>query len=179
MRPQNKTKCHCKAVESAASDSNCPVEFDDTLNEYNIVSIDGRHRYRLYFCWFCGGELPESKRPGLFTTPLAAEVIGMKKEIASIHSAADAVARLGKPDAKYDVDVERGERLSSGVRCQGQLIYASRWRSLVLTVREGSDGSVDFAYTGKHKNQTNGSAPRKRAAKAVSRRLVRGRKKRR
>lgn len=174
MRQAGKTKCQCKAVECAASDSNCPVEFDATLNEYNIVSIDGRHRYRLYFCWFCGGKLPRSKRSRLFKTPLAAEVNSMKKEVAIIHSVADAVDRLGKPDAQYDAGID--EQLSSGVRCQRQLIYSSRWRSLVLTVREGRDGTVDFAYAGKQIENANGSARRKQSGKIAARRAVSARK---
>lgn len=72
---------------------------------------------------------------------------------------------------------ERDERLSSGVPCQKQIIYSSRWRSLVLTVREGSDGSVDFAYTGKHRENTNGSERRKRTSKVAARRAVSERKK--
>jgi hypothetical protein len=159
MKPQ---KCQCHAVASAADDDNCPVEYDESLNEYNIVSLDGRHRFRLYFCWFCGGELPESKRKTLFTTPQAKEVADIKRSLDDVRTTADAVQRLGPPDVDHQTNESAAE---PGFR--RQLVYSSRWHSLVLTIRENTDGSVSFAYTGKHKAQANGSRPATNTRKAL------------
>jgi hypothetical protein len=57
--------CKCDWLEHAADDPKCPVEFDAELNEYHLVR--GPKDYLLiYYCPFCGGSPPKSRRGRLF-----------------------------------------------------------------------------------------------------------------
>src|SRR4051795_12035629 len=66
-----KAECDRKTVEELAAQPKSPITFNEKLNEYHLVSGNGKVHYRMYFCFFCGGQLPESERAGFFTEPSA------------------------------------------------------------------------------------------------------------
>src|SRR5438105_11201887 len=95
---QKSGNCQCGTVESLASDRQSPIEYDKKLNEYNLVSREEKVHYRLYFCFFCGGKLPESRRAGLFTEPSAEEMKEVARILGNVTSIQQAIQVLGEPD---------------------------------------------------------------------------------
>ena len=58
---REKGDCKCGMLEQMADDPKCPVHFDARLNEYHISCEDGG-QMMVYFCPFCGGRAPKSRR---------------------------------------------------------------------------------------------------------------------
>lgn len=145
-------KCECKAVQLLASDANCPIELNDALNEYNIVSRDEVVRYRLYNCFHCGGRLPDSHRNGLFTEPSEAERHKVEELATQATSLNDLWSTLGKPDKTIKLEEkEEGQDSTNEIPYVRHYLFSKIWKTLELTVRERQDGSFDLAFTGKLK----------------------------
>src|SRR5437660_1532175 len=94
-----KKPCQCGYPDKWAANPNCPVEFDQTFNEYRLILKDECSYYVLYFCFYCGGELPESKRAAMFAQPDKGELESAYAQLEGATSVADVLHRLGKPDA--------------------------------------------------------------------------------
>jgi hypothetical protein len=154
----NNARCECKTVEQLASDRKSPIEYDRHLNEYNLVSGDGNTRYRMYFCFFCGGKLPESRRAGFFSEPSDQEM----KEVAQLLSKAGSMQKvvqfLGEPDET--LKAPKGQNGDSVYKSHHR--YLKRWNTLDLTIRERKDGSIDSAFTGKYRGESSRSAKKTR-----------------
>lgn len=144
-------ECGCGAVQDLVSDANCPIEHDADLNEYNIVSLDKHAGYRLYFCFFCGGRLPESRRDALYLEPSPKEVSEVTKLLGTVTSIEEARQVLGKPDKVSKLNSNGAGKQSSFD--EKHHMYSSRWQTLDLTIRERADGFVDYAFAGKLKRR--------------------------
>jgi hypothetical protein len=97
--PKEKGICKCGWCERAADDPQTPIEFDAELNEYHIVR-GPKNFLMIYYCPFCGGEAPKSKREGLFYTLTDAErmrLVHLTKEMRTLE---DVTRVLGEPDRK-------------------------------------------------------------------------------
>jgi hypothetical protein len=125
-----------------AIDPAYPVKFDGEHGEYWLVG-DGDIAL-MYFCFSCGGRLPESKRSTLFTTPTDADVAAVTRIIAQLKSVEDAVRLLGQPDERYDAPPLLGADWNRTLR------YSSRWESLFLDVQELPDGTTRCIYGGRY-----------------------------
>ena len=94
--------CKCDWLERAADDPKTPVEFDANLNEYHIVR-GPRDILMIYYCPFCGGSAPKSKRSLLFHTLTDAErqrLCSLTKDLRTIQEVTTA---FGKPDIRRSV----------------------------------------------------------------------------
>jgi hypothetical protein len=153
---QRNENCHCGTVESLASNRQSPIRYDEKLNEYNLVSGDGEVHYRLYFCFFCGGKLPASRRADLFTDPSAEEMEDVAKILGKVKSMQQARQVLGAPDETVQApECSLGDDGKSGASYKKQHRYVRRWKTLDLIIREREDGSIDGAFTGKYKGKSN------------------------
>lgn len=100
--PKEKGACKCEWLERAADDPKCPVEFDAELNEYHLVRGPKDHMM-IYYCPFCGGSAPKSKRGRLFHTLTDVErqrLVDLTKELRTLH---DVTTAFGKADIKQAV----------------------------------------------------------------------------
>lgn len=63
-RPQDNYPCECGSVARNAENTDHPLQFDPVLEEYYLRYGNGDDEVRqvVYFCLFCGGKLPASKR---------------------------------------------------------------------------------------------------------------------
>jgi len=114
----------------------------------------------MYYCFFCGGKLPQSKRTSLFTEPSEKEARDVSRILAKARSIKDALRAMGEADEVRDTPLS--EQKGASAKYVRHHVYSSRWKSLDLTVREREDGSFDVAYTGKYKGDKS-SSKRKRA----------------
>ena len=103
MPPQKETGvCKCNWLEVAADDPKCPVEFDKELNEYHLVR--GPKDYlMIYFCPFCGGSGPKSKRDRLFLKLTDKERARLLLLTRNMRTVRDVTGTFGKPDKRLPV----------------------------------------------------------------------------
>jgi hypothetical protein len=150
---KNKPVCECGTVEDLASDPKSAIEYDESLQEYNLVSGHDKVHYRMYFCFFCGGKLPESKRASLFTEPSEKEQREVLEVMSKVRSMEEARHVLGKPDETIKApNAESQENGKSPYKKHYR--YLKRWQTLDFTIREREDGSIDSAFTGKYKSES-------------------------
>ena len=100
--PKEKGACKCEWLERAADDPKCPVEFDAELNEYHLIR--GPKDYMMiYYCPYCGGSMPKSRRGKLFHTLTDVErqrLVNLTKDIRTLQEVTTA---FGEADINQPV----------------------------------------------------------------------------
>ena len=102
MPPQRKEVCDCGNLERMADDPKCPVEFDAELNEYHITRQGGGYSM-IYYCPFCGGSTPKSRRSRLFhriTDDEQRRLCDITKDMRTVQAV---TAAFGEPDIHHKV----------------------------------------------------------------------------
>jgi hypothetical protein len=139
--------CDCGAVlRCAAAGAGTPVYYEEVFNEFRLEVA--RVSWRLVYCFNCGGRLPESVRGRRFSAPSAEDCAAVAAILPRLRSVGDVLCELGPADPVdfWDARLQWPPRERSWRR---QLVYARRWRSMVLVVMEYADGSVSFGLNGK------------------------------
>lgn len=97
--PEQQTNCNCDRLRWAASEPSVPIAFDARLGEYHLERRDGDSYEIVFFCPFCGGRTPESKRDALFQFVSQAEKDRLRDTYFEVLHTIDDVRRvLGEPD---------------------------------------------------------------------------------
>ena len=99
---KQKGTCKCDWLERAADDAKTPVEFDPKLNEYHIVR-GPKDFLMIYFCPFCGGSAPKSRRDRLFHTLTDAERERLVRLTKDMRTVEDVTRAFGQPDIRQPV----------------------------------------------------------------------------
>src|SRR5215831_7971237 len=89
--------CKCGLLEKLAAIPSFPVRYDFLLREFGIRHGDNTW-CPMRYCFSCGGELPESARAEMFTTPSAEEMDAVALITANVSTMEDARRVLGPPD---------------------------------------------------------------------------------
>jgi hypothetical protein len=92
--------CRCNYLALAADESGNPIAFDAAMNEYQIAyeTSGMRARSTIYYCPFCGGAAPKSKRAERFATITYEESKRLRDLFATVKTIDDAISRFGPPD---------------------------------------------------------------------------------
>ena len=91
--------CQCGSLERAAENPDSLVVFDTMTNEYHIVdTVHGRSELVVYYCFFCGGKAPISKRGELFARVSPDEKARLVSLCKDIRTFDDAMRVFGPPD---------------------------------------------------------------------------------
>jgi len=101
---KEKAVCKCKWLERAADDPKCPVEFDAELKEYHLV-LGPKDYFLIYYCPFCGGCTPKSRRSRLFQTLGDAgcqRLLALTKDMRTVQ---DVTRAFGEPDFRQPVGI--------------------------------------------------------------------------
>ncbi len=139
--------CECGHPDRWVVDPHFPVEFDEKMNEYQLVHEGARAV--MHYCFWCGGRLPESKRGSFFTTPDAAEVAEVESLLRGAKSHEDVLHILGPPDEIRDM--AGGESDMKGrilARWEQHYRYSTRWKTLVLQVPVILEGRFRYSIHG-------------------------------
>jgi hypothetical protein len=80
----------------------CPVQFDSSLNEYHIVG-EGGGFWLIYYCPFCGGSTPKSRRAQFFHRITEAEERRLCELTKDLRTVQDVTAALGEPDIFHKI----------------------------------------------------------------------------
>ena len=87
--------CDCGTAIRCA-DLGGPLVYDPIYNELQLVMRE--RRFRLLYCFNCGGRLPDSMRGRRFTTPSAQECEQIARILHRCRSAEDVLRELGPSD---------------------------------------------------------------------------------
>jgi hypothetical protein len=107
MPPKRKDICDCGVLENASKEPDHPIRWDDRMNEYYIAHGKGG-RMMVYYCPFCGGSTPKSRRGSLFAHVTQQEEHRITELFRGLRKVSDVVARFGPPDEERE--------FASGVR---------------------------------------------------------------
>jgi len=86
-----------------ADDPKCPIEFDANLNEYHIMRRDGDGYSMIYYCPFCSGAAPKSKRSLLFHRITDEERKRLSELTKDIRTIQELTTAFGEPAIKQEI----------------------------------------------------------------------------
>ena len=145
--------CDCNWFERAAHDPNCPVEFDPTLNEYNLRMSNGG-LLRMYHCPFCAGRAPQSLRSRMFAEISPEETIRLHILTNSIKTETELLAALGQPTHTCEPGIISVDQENDGVpprvRTDKTLRFDQHSETATICATVERDGAVQLSFTGKY-----------------------------
>src|ERR1041384_3666283 len=112
-----KGTCKCGMLESASKEEDKPIRWSERMNEYYIAYGNGG-RMMVYYCPFCGGSTPKSRRASFFAHVTQQEEHRIIELFRGIRSVPDVIARFGPPDEERE--------FASSVRRTGRKGQAQR-----------------------------------------------------
>jgi hypothetical protein len=101
MPPTRKDICDCGVLERASRESDHSIRWDERLNEYYIAH--GKGRMMIYYCPFCGGSTPKSRRSLLFHTLTDAERHRLTNLTKDMRTVQEVTGTFGEPDIHQPV----------------------------------------------------------------------------
>jgi hypothetical protein len=75
-KPSEAGPCECGWFDRASAEPRVPIEFNQTVGEFHLryEGCDGPSTLVFYYCPFCGGRAPPSRRDTLFAQPTDEEL---------------------------------------------------------------------------------------------------------
>lgn len=146
--------CNCGNPEYWIKDSSVPIKFDKKMNEYYIPhGTEMKSLLVMYYCFFCGGKLPDSKRGSFFTNPSRKEVKEMLSIVKNITDEKEMERLLGEPDLihRWNKNDEDLFKIYKSRRFKKQFTYSKKWKSLVLILSLSKNGKFEVNYSGQEK----------------------------
>src|SRR5258708_3995019 len=105
MPPKERGNCKCGVLQRMSDDPKFPVEFDAKLNEYHITMVGVSGNAMIYYCPFCGGRMPKSRRHLLFHRLTDDERDRLFKLTQGYRTLDQVIAAFGQPDIDQPVGV--------------------------------------------------------------------------
>jgi hypothetical protein len=153
---KEKGTCECGWLERAADDPKMPVEFDPELNEYHVVR-GPKDFSMVYYCPFCGGSAPKSKRDHLFHTLTDAERQRLSTLTKDMHAVEDVTRAFGEPDIRQPIGVTITEPERDGkpetTQSYPVLIYTKQSEIADVHVTVYPTDRVGISFWGKGKKR--------------------------
>jgi len=89
-------------LEHASKEPDHTIRWDERLNEYYIVHGKSG-RLMVYYCPFCGGSTPKSRRSLLFHTLTDAERQRLCNLTKDVRTVQEVIGAFGEPDIRHPV----------------------------------------------------------------------------
>jgi hypothetical protein len=154
---KEKGTCQCQWLERAAENPKTPIEFDPNLNEYHLVR-GPKDFLMVYYCPFCGGSAPKSKRNRLFHTLTNAERRRLVTLTEGMQTVSDVTRAFGEPNIRHSVGlvVTRPERAGNPEATQAYPVLMFTELSDIADVHVTiyPTDRVGISFHGKAKGQT-------------------------
>jgi hypothetical protein len=154
--PKEKGICECNWLENAAEDPTCPIEFHAKLNEYHLVR-GPKSILVIYYCPFCGGSAPKSRRDRLFHKLTDAErhrLVSLTKDMRTVQ---DVSRAFGRPDIRQPVGLVIGEPERDGkpetTQSYPVMIYTKLSKIADVRVTIYPTDKVGISFLGKSKKR--------------------------
>ena len=152
--PRENIPCECGVLEAAAEDSANPIIFDSKLNEYQLEyeSPKGRAKMMVYFCPFCGGKAPASKRSRFFARVTDDENQRLRNLTRNIKTINDAIDILGVPEVDSYEEVLSPEKKDipekrQAFRC---IVYNNLSDTADIRITDYYRDTVSIVFEGKY-----------------------------
>lgn len=147
--------CKCGYLDRQSKEPASGVEFDSSVNEYNIKGT-GR-RSVIYHCPWCGGAAPLSRRESLFETITRDELLRLQKLVEDIKTVDQAVAAFGQPDRDVQNETgigtpENGKTPATFTRYR-TLTFSKLSKTADVQLMDCSPAAVRFSFVTKIKNR--------------------------
>jgi hypothetical protein len=107
MPPKRKDVCDCGVLENASKEPDHAIRWDEKMNEY-YIAYGKSGRMMVYYCPFCGGSTPKSRRSSMFAHVTQQEETRIFGLFRGVRTVSDVIARFGPPDEE--------RKFASGVR---------------------------------------------------------------
>jgi len=157
MPPERKDVCDCGVLESASKEPDHPIRWDERMSEYYLATGESG-RMMIYYCPFCGGRVPESRRASMFAHVTQQEETRIFGLFRGVHTVAEVIAKFGQPDEErefaagvrspsHDGKPERGEIFRG-------LVYKSLSPVADIVFEVGSSESVRGTWNQKYVGDT-------------------------
>jgi hypothetical protein len=102
MPAQRKDICDCGVLEYASRQPDHVIRWDERLQEYHIVHGKGSEMM-IYYCPFCGGSTPKSRRSLLFHTLTDVERQRLCDLTKDMRMVQEVVGAFGEPDIRQPI----------------------------------------------------------------------------
>ncbi len=155
--------CKCGFLERNADHPDSPIRFDAEMNEYHFIhstSLGGEARMIIYYCPFCGGRAPESKRGNFFAKLTDKEMWRLTVLTKDLHTLDDVFAALGQPDrdSAVGMTVVRPEKGDQAPTTQNfrTLVYTKLSETADIHITVYPMDRVAITFQGKYVGPTPG-----------------------
>lgn len=111
MPPKRRDTCDCGLLENASREPGSAIRWDERMNEYHIVDAKGG-QLMVYYCPFCGGSTPKSRRGSMFAHVTQQEEHRITELFRGLRKVSDVITRFGPPDEERE--------FATGVRKPGR-----------------------------------------------------------
>jgi hypothetical protein len=154
--PKEKAKdeCKCDYLHKLANDPATPVKFHAKLNEYHIARKDGGF-WMIYYCPFCGGHAPKSRRDEFFHKLSDKErkrLINLTKNLKTLDAVMTA---FGRPDIDQPAGLVIAKPERDGIPEKTESFRVIIYTKLSITadvhVTIHPNDRVGISFLGKHK----------------------------
>jgi hypothetical protein len=99
--PKRKDICDCSILENASKEPDHAIRWDEQMNEY-YIAYGKTGRMMVYYCPFCGGSTPKSRRDSFFAHVTQQEEHRITELFRGIRKVSDVIARFGPPDEERE-----------------------------------------------------------------------------
>jgi hypothetical protein len=158
MPPPRKDICDCGVLTRASMEPAHPIRFDPEMNEY-FISYANQGKMHIYYCPFCGGRTPKSRRESLFEFISDKEQTRIGRLFKGIKTERDVKKRFGTPDRDREIGAfvihpEKGFKASRGEAFR-TLTYINLSPVAEVTFEIGTDGRARGGWSAKPKGRIN------------------------
>lgn len=154
MPPSRGEICDCGNLERFSREPGHAIRWDESLNEFYIAHGNSG-RTMLYYCPFCGGSTPESRRTHLFRHLTDQENRRLTDMIRGLKTLEEVIAKFGSPEFDEVVGMTTTEPERDGqpetARVYQVLIYQRLSAVADVRVTVYPTGKVDLSFRGKCK----------------------------
>jgi hypothetical protein len=146
--------CTCGALEHASKEPGHSIRWDPESNEYYIAYGNEGGRMMVYYCPFCGGKTPESRRNSLFAHITDAEESRIVDLFRGLRTVADVTARFGAPDEEREIAAAVRTHATEGKPVRGEsfrgLVYKKLSPVAEIVFEVGTDNLVRGTWSQKY-----------------------------
>lgn len=154
MPPERKGICDCGVLERASREPDHAIRWDEELNEYHIIYGAKRNsQMMIYYCPFCGGSTPKSRRSHLFHTITEAESHRLAKLTSGLRTVQQVIGALGEPDFRFPNGTRQSIPEQDGkpetVKYSDSMIYDRLSETILVYIEVLSNDRVGISFQGK------------------------------
>ena len=158
MPPPRKEICDCGILEQASREPVHPIRYDEKMNEY-FIAYGNQGKLCIYYCPFCGGLMPESRRSSLFEFISQDEKTRLSGLFKKVATEADVLNQFGSPDRETSARISVILPEKDGKPQRGKALRTLTYLNLSPTAEVwfeiAADGRVGGGWAAKPKAKGN------------------------